>query len=490
MAYGVTIDGFRTKRLADIKTELEDALKDTFGAGINLDPRAPLGQIVGILAERESLIWELAEGVYNSQYPDTAEGVPLDNAVALTGVSRKQQTKSTVVAFLLGTAGTLIPAGSVASVVGNTTARFVTDQDETIEPAVDEVQKIQFSAVPDNGSFALTYDGDESALIQFDDIALDVQNALNGLPGLSAVTVTGDYTVGFTITFAGADGSKEQPLLSVTSNTLELTSNPVNATPSVLTEGKPARVEAAMTAETAGVVQAPANSLTVIETPVSGWNSIYNPLDAILGTDVETDAELRVRRAQTVEKAGAGTTEAIRADLIALDGVVAVLVFENRTMVTDVDGRPAKSFEVVIQGGDNTEIAQTIFDDKPAGIETYGNTTVNITDSQGFIVPINFSRPNAVQIWLELDLTVTDQYPLDGDAQVKAAILAYANTLGLGADVIVYPHLIASLNNIPGIVDVVTRIGTTNTPTLDDNIIIGLDEIADFDTSRITVTIL
>jgi uncharacterized phage protein gp47/JayE len=487
MAFGVTAQGFVTKRLADIKVEVEDALKDTFGAGVNLDAREPLGQLVGIFSERESLLWEMAQALYNSQYPDTAEGVNLDNVVAITGITRNQKTKSTVEAYLFGTAATVVPAGSIASVDGNPDARFVTDQNYVIQPAVNEVQKITWSAVPDTGSFAITFDGDETAILPFNANNAAIEAALEGLASLSDVTVTGSFAAGHTITFQGADGGIDQPLMSVTSNTLEAVSIPVTGPVTVLTPGAPARVLASMTAETAGPVQAPANSLTVIETPISGWDSISNPLDAEVGNDIETDAELRARRAATVEKAGAATTEAIRSDLLDLEGVVAALIFENRSMVVDIAGRPAKSFECVVQGGDDTEIAQSIFDNKPAGIETFGTTTENITDSQGFVVPIKFSRPTPVLIWLELDLTTDASFPLDGIDQVKAAIITYGLTLGLGDDVIVYPKLVGALDQIAGILDVVVRIGTAMNPTLDDNIVIALQEIADFDTSRMTV---
>ena len=77
MAFGLTSSGFNPKRLIDIKTEIENELKATFGNSINLLPSSVLGQLVGIMSDREKELWELAEAVYNSQYPATAEGVTL-----------------------------------------------------------------------------------------------------------------------------------------------------------------------------------------------------------------------------------------------------------------------------------------------------------------------------------------------------------------------------------------------------------------------------
>ncbi len=489
MSFGVTTTGFVTKRLADIKSEVEAALQSTFGSGIDLSSESPLGQLVGIFSERESLLWELAEGVYNSAYPDTAEGASLDNAVALTGIARQGETFSTVTPTLFGTAGTVIPQGSVASVSGDATARFALDADATIAAAIDEVQHVAFSGLPASGTWTLTFDGQTTSALAFDADAAAVQAALRALSNLSAVTVAGDYAAGFDVTFAGADGGVNQPQMTATPSSLE-TSAPaaVTITVTTTTAGAAAQIDAAFTAETAGPVAAPAASLTVIETPVSGWTSLTNALDAVLGDAVETDAALKLRRATSVQKAGAGTAEAIRADLLALDGVVAALVFENTTTTVDGDGRPAKSFEAIVQGGTDAAIALTIWQDKPAGIATFGDTTVAVTDSQGFSRDVNFSRPTPIDIYLELDLTViAGTYPTDGDALVKAAVVAYGDTLGLGDDVIVFPKLIASLNDIPGITDIVVRIGTAVSPTLDDNITIGSFELATFDTSRITV---
>ena len=61
--------------------------------------------------------------------------------------------------------------------------------------------------------------------------------------------------------------------------------------------------------------------------------------------------------------------------------------------------------------------------------------------------------------------------------------------LNIGDDVIVYPDLMASLVNL-AITDAVIKVGTAPAPALDNNIIINRDEMAEFDSTRITVTII
>lgn len=492
MSFGVTPTGFVTKRLPDIKAELEETLRGTFGVGINLQAEEPLGQIVGIFSEREAKLWELAESVWNSAYPDTAEGVSLDNAAALTGIVRQGQTYSRVDATFYGDSGTVIPVGTVVSVEGNSSARFVTISELITADAVDEVQKVQFGATPTVGVFSLSFLSQVTSNLPFNATATQVQTALRALPNLSDdLVVTGSIAAGFTVTFQGADGSVNQAPLTVNTNTL-LTAlgAPVSVTVTTITPGTRAEITGPLIAESPGAVAAPAGSLTVIETQISGLTGVENALDAELGDEIESDAQLRLRRMSSLQKAGAGTLEAIKSDILGLDGVEAALVFENDTLSVDTAGRPAKSFEVVVLGGDDDEIAETIWQDKPAGIQTFGTQSVVIQDSQGFERTIKFSRPTEVPIWVEFDLTITDAFPLSGPAQVEAAVLAYGANLNLGDDVIVLPALISALAGIPGITNVAVRIGTAPDPVGSANIPIDAFEIAIFDSSRIGVTIL
>src|SRR3989304_3338015 len=130
--FGLLPRGFSIKRWTDIKAEIESSLRTIFGVGINLLPTELLGEIVGIISEREALVWELAQAIYNSQYPDSANGISLDNVVAITGIKRLEATKGTGSGIAYGDLGTVIPAGSVISVSGNAAARFVTVIDNTI----------------------------------------------------------------------------------------------------------------------------------------------------------------------------------------------------------------------------------------------------------------------------------------------------------------------------------------------------------------------
>ncbi|MEW5803903.1 MAG: baseplate J/gp47 family protein [bacterium] len=503
MTYGLTSQGFNAKTLDIIQSEIEDALKATFGSSINLLPEGVFGQLTGIFSERESLLWELIEAIYYSQYPDTAEGVSLDRVCSLTGITRLAAMPSQIAGMaLFGTVGTVVPAGTVFSVKDNPDVKFATSEEKTLGAGTDAVQAITFDTIPTSGSFKLDLNGETTSAIGFDASSSDLQDALNALSALSEVTVSGDFPGGFTVTFGGADGKQPQELLLATDSTLLAGGTAVAITIAHAVTGV-YQAQVDCTATETGPLVANAKTLTVIDNPISGLVSVFNPEDASLGRNIETDTELRVRRNNLLQVSVAGPLDAILASILKLNedsskpALESVNAFENYTNEVDARGLPAKSFLVIVYqaaGGTtrDQEIFEAIYAAKPAGIQSYGNVSGMVTDSQGFNHTICFSRPNEINIYVDLDLQVTDDYPMNGDDLVKTTLTAWGNNLGVGADVIVYPALISQLASIPGIVDVAIKIGTSPGPTLDNNIDIddgadGAVELSRWDTSRIAV---
>jgi uncharacterized phage protein gp47/JayE len=488
--FGITDEGFVTKRLEDIKIEIEDSLRNSLGNNINLLPQGVLGQIVGIFSERESLLWELMEAVYNSQYPDTASGATLDLVASITGITRLSASESIVVLKLYGDVGTVIPSGSEISRADNSNVVFETISSSVISSGIDEVKKITFSIIPDAGQFKLTFNGNETGALLFNATSVDVQSALNNLPDLSSVLVTGDFSTGFDITFTGTDGQKPQSDLTISENTLVLVVAPVAVVSSTSIDGAIPSSTVAAKAKEVGPIEAPSGTLSVIETPVTGWDSVENELDADLGRDEESDAELKIRRDLALQQAGAATVGAIFSQLSSLDGVSTVRIFENITEIYDLEGRPPKSYEAVIQGGDEDEIAATIWSTKPAGIQTFGDILKNILDSQGYPQQVSFSRPTGLTIYVTLNITAGLDFPANGASLASDAIVDYGKTFEVGQDVITIPKLLCTVANIDGILDIEVLVGTSASPTLSDNIIVADNEIAEFDSSRILVNLV
>ena len=494
MTYGLTDSGFIKKRQPDIQTELETEFRTVFGAEINLLPTSIFGQVVGIFSEREALIWELLEEIYNSAFPDTANGVSLDNAVALTGVTRLPATYSIVTARVFGTLGTTIPASSIFSVVGVPASRFASLVDGVIHAGINEIQKFIFSAVPATGTWTLTFDSQTTTPLAFNANNTAIQNALNALSNLSNVVVTGSYGTGISVEFTSADGEKNQPMITSTNTLQDGGSNPITITISEYQKGYLPHVDVLCRAEVTGSIAAPAGTLTVIETPLFGLDTVTNLLDATVGRERETDSELRLRRLESLQRTGTATVNGIVSTLRAIAGVETAFVIENNGDYTDGDGRPPHSYEAFIQGGDDTDILNSLWLTKPAGIQTVGNFSGTILDSQGFVQTLYFSRPSEVLVYLDITITkntditeIGGVYPSNGDTLVRDAVLAYGATFEIGQDVIL-TRFFTPINTIPGVVGILIKAGLSPAPSGTVNLSIGLTALAKFDASRTTVT--
>ena len=252
--------------------------------------------------------------------------------------------------------------------------------------------------------------------------------------------------------------------------------------------GAPAVFEIAFSAETPGAVIANVDTLTGGPELVTGWEDATNPLDADIGQDLENDSELRTRRLEEVSGAGGSTAEAIRADVSGVEGVISVSVQENDDEVVDANGIPAKSFETIVLGGDDADIAKAIFGSKPSGIKAFGQTIEIVQNSEGQDILIGLTRPTDRDVWLEVDVAVSDDYPALGDDAVNDAVVAFGiANFGQGDDVVI-SQLKRAPFSVAGVEDVTEiRAGFAISPTLTINLVIPLRFISRFDTSRVIV---
>ncbi len=439
MDYGLTATGFVPKTLEIILDDLTAAVRSVIG----VLPTGTLLKFLGILAERYAELWELLELVYASQDPDSVAGQAQDALNAITGTTREAAKESTVTLTLTGTPLTLVPDESKAKriVTGD---KFQTIGDVTIIAATTWVTATAYVA------------GDRRT------------NA-----GRVYVCIIG-----------GTSGS------GPTTTAEDITDNTAHWR--YIGEGTGV-VDVAAKATVTGPVEAISGEITEIDTPVVGWESVKNLRDADVGSDIESNEEYRVRREEELAQAGTGTGPAIRAamrDPNNVPGVISVTVFVNDTDLTDVDGMPPKSVEVLIRGGEDADIGQVLLDNVSGGIETYGNTSVFVTDDEGFEQELFFSRPIEKLIYVDATyVKIAAKYPSDGDAQTKASIVAYGDEQESGVDVVA-SRLFSEIFKTAGVKDVtqvLISVHPTNPPVSSTTITIAPRELAVFDTSRITL---
>ena len=106
----------------------------------------------------------------------------------------------------------------------------------------------------------------------------------------------------------------------------------------------------------------------------------------------ETDASVRARIRTALSGRGTGTADTLAAALKALDGVTDARVCVNDGNTADESGIPPHSLAAAVRGGEDAEIARTVWNRKAPGIGTWGSVTVNVPDAQGTEHPVSFTR--------------------------------------------------------------------------------------------------
>lgn len=259
--------------------------------------------------------------------------------------------------------------------------------------------------------------------------------------------------------------------------------------------GIAADVPCTFTCTVTGPVSVDAGLLNVIASPQSGWNSTTNAQDIVAGRDEGTDQETRALRNVELFTRGGSTVGAIRAHLQQVAGVETVDVLENTTDTADDNGLPPHSFAPVLDDGavpaaaDN-DLAQAIYDTRPAGIGSDGDTAGTATDpTDGSTHAEHFRRDTRKPVYIVATLTVSKSFPVDGIQQVKDAFKARGDGYQVGEDVVAL-FLRAAAFTVAGVTDVPAfELDFFASPTNTGNLTIGTYERATFDTSLITVTV-
>ncbi|WP_455392284.1 baseplate J/gp47 family protein [[Eubacterium] cellulosolvens] len=165
-------------------------------------------------------------------------------------------------------------------------------------------------------------------------------------------------------------------------------------------------------------------TITALETPIIGVDKVINKKPTTIGTERETDEELRARARATVLAAGKATPEAIRNVVLGIPGVRGVTVNE---MPSGIPGE----IDVIIDGLDLTDkesptyqrVEETIDQVRPAGIH------VNIKSTDTI-------RTN-IKIYLKLtDILRTDEEVETIIQKIKTRIARHIGGLNSGSNLV------------------------------------------------------
>lgn len=420
----LTPTGLTIRRFPEIRDAIRASILTNISSEIIFDSDTLIAQLVDIFAAELASQEELLQAIYDAQDRDKAEGSSLDSVVNLIGLQRTGAAFTSGNVLFTGSDGTTIPQGTTLA-NPSTADRFQTTAIGNLTQSSCQSCNYDVTTVTDNTDYTITVNG----------IAYTFTSGVGATAPQIVAGLVSEIN-------SFADRTWEASPLTTPDRVHIATTNEANIAlqvdallvPSQITNFTP------VAALVAGVIRAPENSVTQVVTAVGGITSATNPEALGTGRERETDTELRTRASRSLSLAGSATLPAIRAAVLNLTDVTNVIVEENSSSVVDAEGRPPKSFEVVVTAPDtddiNTSIATAIFNDKPAGIETFGTTTVVINDATGRPQTINFSRPSSVFIAARVTYTLYSEqtFPSNGNELIRQAVVSTGNSLAAGRD--------------------------------------------------------
>jgi hypothetical protein len=138
---------------------------------------------------------------------------------------------------------------------------------------------------------------------------------------------------------------------------------------------------------------------------ITGFTEVTNLLAPVYGRKQESDIELRQSYLAKSALRSNTMIESIVGELLNnVENVESASGYENDADETDERGLPPHSIEIIVEGGDDNEIAEAILKRKAAGIQTYGNVEVAVPGNYGDTIPIRFNRPDYLYTWLKVVL--------------------------------------------------------------------------------------
>jgi Baseplate J-like protein len=444
--YGLGLAGFTRKTYEVIFSELDTKWRGLFGNSIDTSESTPDGQLLRFVAEREAALWEINETLYTSWDPDGAQGRLLEMLCAITGTKRRLATRTAVMLTLTGDNATAVPAGALATITG-TEKFFATSALATITTLTSWAPSTNYTLGTRRTNASRCY-----------------VCTVAGISAGSGGPATDDDDI--------ADGAAHWRYMG---------------------EGVGA-VDVLASCTVTGPTTALSSDINEIESQQSGWLGVINLEDADVGQAKTSDQGLRLLREIEVAGSGNSPVPAIRARMSqAPIFATSCKVFYNNTLVTDGDGVPGKSVEVMLEGGDDQDIVDVLFNECIAGgIGTHGNQTGTAVDDEGTSHTIKFTRPTAIPIYIIITVEVdASEVPADVEDLVKANIITYGadDTKNIaGMNVRARRIGAEGIKDIDGVLSFTTcYIGTAPAPASESSIAIALRERASYDTSRITV---
>lgn len=579
----LTTQGLTVETFQEVLDAIITSLQEEVSPSIEVGDDTALGQANQIFATQISLANELIQDIYDQRDINKAEGKALDDNVSWLGITRQAESATAGEQLFTGDDNTTVVLGSL---IGNDSTGDLYALDNLVLISRNKCRAFEFIVITLDvpNTYTVTVQG-----IDFDYAAQPSDTEFDIVDGL-ALLIDVDSNLTSTST---DDGVNSFGSVTVNDNTDVIASTDTRLRVSQAT------TSGDITGVVTGPISAPKDTLTVINTPTSGWTSTNNFAALNIGRNEETDAELRTRAINFRASTGTATVTAMVSGLLQLSGVssatineqfvglgvggtdIAVLTAVNLTLYTlfvngdattgdqidftsdasatveeiaagltneinvvglglytavdnldgtltvlapslnaievittepqldsaveVTEGQPAGSIQCVVAGGVDDDIAQQIYDTKPAGVEVWALRTfdfdseipgtarsANAKDINGENVLIEWNSPSTIDMITSITFEIfdTSAYPEDSaDAilAVQNSVIDFGNALGAGEDVFPAQFEQTVYSAVSGISNVLITINGVPSVPVGVPVPVDSDEEALFTIANITV---
>ena len=479
--YGVTKEGFIRKRQDVIKSEIQDSISTSMGVDVSQNPQSLLNVLLTDFSNRLARLWELAEDVYYSQYITTAEGVNLDYVAEASGLTRQDNTRTKYTIACTGKDGTALGYGTRIASTTNPKQYFTSRATSMITRDAFNSVKIKVLAVQSTTTYTVTLDG--TAYTITSDASATATKILTDL--MTEIT-----DEAFTITL-------DSDILQISSQNA-YTKHKLVLSDNLTTEEVTGLI--VFQSEAYGKIVLPEGTITEIITATDGFTSCTNLGNPTYGTTRQTDSEYRHSYLAKIANRSTMILDSISASLLEnVDGVVSATCYENATDETDSENRPPHSVEIVVQGGNDDDIASDILKTKPCGINTYGSVEIEVPDLFDSTIKVRFNRPTSLYTWFKVVITknTRESLPTNYVEIVKNVIIDDTSGITAGEEILGQSFISDINTNCAGIayVDIYVYANTDSTHVITDadftehNLFPTSRQLATIDASRIIVEV-
>lgn len=385
--YGVTDKGFILKRMDRILEELHSDLSEGFKFNTRIDPQSFISVLATTFAGQMADLWETAQESYFAKYPSTAYGINLDNANQYGGIRRGKARRTYYLLHCTGEEGTHIPSGCIAASDTQPKLRLFSENDFTISRARFNRAVIRIAALEPDGIYTISLNGSQYSYLNERCSKEDV------LEGLAKKITSDEYSVSI------SDDRKTIAIsdkITARTGMLVLSENLTTVSVTVIEN---------FGTEEYGKFRIPNGMINEIITRTEGLKAVENLIEPTLGRLTETDTEFRHSYLLKSAIRSSRMVDSITSRILnSVAGIETARGYENCTDITDSEGRPPHSIEIVAEGGNEQEIAEIILAVKAGGIQTYGKVCVMVPGMNGDTIPVSFNRPEYIHVWIKITL--------------------------------------------------------------------------------------